>query len=203
MNCTASTEYSSTGTSTGGPARRPHGPLRSRRSTWTPIEFPGRRPSHSGGRASPGTRLYSVPGTAVAVVVGASTCPPSTSSAKPQPFPRDRRRLRSSRRRRHRRRRSATRGSSCSVRRRTAPTILRDARRRHSAADRRRADSAPSTIEGDWPDARRVDRFVRAVSSDADADMALAGFRRFPQWMWRNAVVLRFRRLAAPMERRA
>ncbi|PYP78851.1 MAG: erythromycin esterase [Gemmatimonadetes bacterium] len=45
------------------------------------------------------------------------------------------------------------------------------------------------TIEGDWPDARRVDRFVRAISSDADADMALAGFRRFPQWMWRNTVV--------------
>src|SRR5215218_4676488 len=48
------------------------------------------------------------------------------------------------------------------------------------------------TIEGDWPDARRVDRFVRAVSPDADADMALSGFRRFPQWMWRNTVVLDF-----------
>ena len=47
-------------------------------------------------------------------------------------------------------------------------------------------------IEGDWPDARRVDRFVRAISSDADADMALAGFRRFPQWMWRNHVVRDF-----------
>jgi erythromycin esterase-like protein len=48
------------------------------------------------------------------------------------------------------------------------------------------------TIEGDWPDARRVDRFVRALSPDADADMALSGFRRFPQWMWRNTVVLDF-----------
>jgi erythromycin esterase-like protein len=48
------------------------------------------------------------------------------------------------------------------------------------------------TIEGDWPDAKRVDRFVRAMSPDADADMALAGFRRFPQWMWRNAVVRDF-----------
>ena len=48
------------------------------------------------------------------------------------------------------------------------------------------------TIEGDWPDTRRVDRFVRAISSDADADMALAGFRRFPQWMWRNHVVRDF-----------
>jgi erythromycin esterase-like protein len=33
---------------------------------------------------------------------------------------------------------------------------------------------------------------VRAVSPDADADMALAGFRRFPQWMWRNSVVRDF-----------
>jgi erythromycin esterase-like protein len=48
------------------------------------------------------------------------------------------------------------------------------------------------TIEGDWPDTRRVDRFVRGVSPDADADMALAGFRRFPQWMWRNTVVRDF-----------
>src|SRR5215218_2454450 len=48
------------------------------------------------------------------------------------------------------------------------------------------------TIEGDWPDARRVDRYVRALSSDADADMALSGFRRFPQWMWRNGVVRDF-----------
>jgi erythromycin esterase-like protein len=48
------------------------------------------------------------------------------------------------------------------------------------------------TIEGDWPDARRVDRFVRATSTDADADTALAGFRRFPQWMWRNTVVRDF-----------
>ena len=45
------------------------------------------------------------------------------------------------------------------------------------------------TIEGDWPDARRVDRFVRGESPDADAEMALSGFRRFPQWMWRNTVV--------------
>ena len=48
------------------------------------------------------------------------------------------------------------------------------------------------TIEGDWPDARRVDRYVRALSSDLDADMALSGFRRFPQWMWRNTVVRQF-----------
>jgi erythromycin esterase-like protein len=47
-------------------------------------------------------------------------------------------------------------------------------------------------IEGDWPDARRVDRYVRGTGPDRDADAALSGFRRFPQWMWRNTVVLEF-----------
>ena len=47
-------------------------------------------------------------------------------------------------------------------------------------------------VEADWPDAYRVNRFVRGVSEDADAEQALAGFRRFPQWMWRNADVLDF-----------
>jgi Erythromycin esterase homolog len=48
------------------------------------------------------------------------------------------------------------------------------------------------TIEGDWPDARCVDRYVRGQSDDASAEAALAGFRRFPQWMWRNTVVRDF-----------
>jgi erythromycin esterase-like protein len=47
-------------------------------------------------------------------------------------------------------------------------------------------------IEGDWPDARRVDRFVRGRGDDRDADAALSGFRRFPQWMWRNTVMRAF-----------
>lgn len=47
-------------------------------------------------------------------------------------------------------------------------------------------------VEADWPDAYRVNRYVRGVSSDADASEALGGFRRFPQWMWRNADVLDF-----------
>ena len=47
-------------------------------------------------------------------------------------------------------------------------------------------------IEGDWPDAYRVNRWVRGEGGDADADEALSGFRRFPQWMWRNADVLDF-----------
>lgn len=47
-------------------------------------------------------------------------------------------------------------------------------------------------IEADWPDAYRVNRFVRGVGEDADGAEALAGFKRFPQWMWRNADVLDF-----------
>ena len=46
--------------------------------------------------------------------------------------------------------------------------------------------------EADWPDAWRVNRFVRGFSDDANAAEALAGFKRFPQWMWRNTVVLDF-----------
>ena len=47
-------------------------------------------------------------------------------------------------------------------------------------------------VEGDWPDAYRVNRYVRGRSEDLDATDALAGFRRFPAWMWRNADVLDF-----------
>ena len=45
-------------------------------------------------------------------------------------------------------------------------------------------------VEADWPDAYRVNRYIRAVSEDADADEALSGFKRFPTWMWRNLDVL-------------
>jgi erythromycin esterase-like protein len=47
-------------------------------------------------------------------------------------------------------------------------------------------------VEADWPDAYRVNRYVRGRSADRDATEALAGFVRFPQWMWRNADVLDF-----------
>ncbi|WP_214370464.1 erythromycin esterase family protein [Pseudonocardia sp. H11422] len=46
--------------------------------------------------------------------------------------------------------------------------------------------------EADWPDAYRVNRYVRGRGEDADAEEALRGFQRFPTWMWRNAVVLDF-----------
>jgi erythromycin esterase-like protein len=47
-------------------------------------------------------------------------------------------------------------------------------------------------VEGDWPDAYRVNRFVRSASGDAFAGEALADFRRFPAWMWRNTDVVEF-----------
>ncbi|HYL54763.1 MAG TPA: erythromycin esterase family protein [Gemmatimonadales bacterium] len=47
-------------------------------------------------------------------------------------------------------------------------------------------------VEADWPDAYRVNRYVQGRGSDDDAADALGGFRRFPQWMWRNADVLDF-----------
>jgi erythromycin esterase-like protein len=47
-------------------------------------------------------------------------------------------------------------------------------------------------VEADWPDAYRVNQFVRSESEDRDAVDALAGFERFPAWMWRNADVLDF-----------
>lgn len=46
-------------------------------------------------------------------------------------------------------------------------------------------------IEADLPDAYRVNRYVRGRGDDEAVD-ALAGFRRFPNWMWRNADVLVF-----------
>jgi erythromycin esterase-like protein len=47
-------------------------------------------------------------------------------------------------------------------------------------------------VEGDWPDADRVSRYVQSGGDDGDAEEALRGFRRFPTWMWRNAEVLDF-----------
>src|SRR5258708_1553412 len=40
-------------------------------------------------------------------------------------------------------------------------------------------------VEADWPDAYRVNRYVRGRGDDAEASDALVGFRRFPAWMWR------------------
>jgi erythromycin esterase-like protein len=47
-------------------------------------------------------------------------------------------------------------------------------------------------VEADWPDAYRINRYVRGVGDGATAIAALSGFDRFPLWMWRNTVVLEF-----------
>ncbi|HEX9988280.1 MAG TPA: erythromycin esterase family protein [Chloroflexia bacterium] len=47
-------------------------------------------------------------------------------------------------------------------------------------------------VEADWPDAYRINRYVRGKGDDAAAIEALSGFTRFPMWMWRNADVLDF-----------
>jgi erythromycin esterase-like protein len=47
-------------------------------------------------------------------------------------------------------------------------------------------------VEPDWPDAYRVNRYVRGASDDAFAIDALADLRRFPTWMWRNTEMADF-----------
>src|ERR671937_307848 len=41
-------------------------------------------------------------------------------------------------------------------------------------------------VEADWPDAYRVNQYVRGRGSDPSAERALSAFTRFPVWMWRN-----------------
>jgi len=47
-------------------------------------------------------------------------------------------------------------------------------------------------VEADWPDAYRVNRYVKGFGPDHDAIESLDDFQRFPLWMWRNADVLNF-----------
>jgi erythromycin esterase-like protein/predicted phosphoribosyltransferase len=47
-------------------------------------------------------------------------------------------------------------------------------------------------VEADWPDAYRVNRYVRGASDDVNALDALSDFARFPAWMWRNTDVVAF-----------
>lgn len=44
-------------------------------------------------------------------------------------------------------------------------------------------------VEADWPDAARIDRYVRHLPAVAATEPA---FTRFPAWMWRNAEVHEF-----------
>ena len=45
-------------------------------------------------------------------------------------------------------------------------------------------------VEADWPDAYRVNRWLRGMTDDGSPNEALGGFHRFPTWMWRNTEVL-------------
>jgi erythromycin esterase-like protein len=47
-------------------------------------------------------------------------------------------------------------------------------------------------VEADWPDAYRVNRWVRHASEERGAEAALDDFTRFPRWMWRNLDVVDF-----------
>ncbi|MFP4014752.1 MAG: erythromycin esterase family protein [Chitinispirillaceae bacterium] len=51
---------------------------------------------------------------------------------------------------------------------------------------------AAVAVEADWPDAYRVNRFVRGLGEDPDPFKALGDFTRFPRWMWRNTEVVEF-----------
>ncbi|ASQ46034.1 erythromycin esterase family protein [Legionella clemsonensis] len=45
-------------------------------------------------------------------------------------------------------------------------------------------------IEGDWPDAYRVHRYIQSNKQlSEDAEQALEDFKRFPTWMWRNTTI--------------
>lgn len=47
-------------------------------------------------------------------------------------------------------------------------------------------------IEADFPDAYRVNSYVRGINSDLSPEVALREFQQFPTWMWRNVDVVAF-----------
>ena len=51
---------------------------------------------------------------------------------------------------------------------------------------------AAVAVEADFPDAYRINRYVRGEGSDQTAEESLGNFERFPLWMWRNTEVLEF-----------
>lgn len=44
-------------------------------------------------------------------------------------------------------------------------------------------------IEGDWPDAYRVHRYLQGEGTIAHSEQSLDAFERFPTWMWRNTTL--------------
>jgi erythromycin esterase-like protein len=51
---------------------------------------------------------------------------------------------------------------------------------------------AAVAVEADFPDAYRINRYVRGVGGDQTAEESLGEFQRFPLWMWRNTEVVEF-----------
>lgn len=47
-------------------------------------------------------------------------------------------------------------------------------------------------VEGDWPDAYQLDRWVKGSKGDSSLESAMDNFERWPRWMWRNTVVKEF-----------
>lgn len=47
-------------------------------------------------------------------------------------------------------------------------------------------------VEADFPDAYRVNDYVRGMNLDLTPEEALRGFQQFPTWMWRNTDVISF-----------
>ncbi len=47
-------------------------------------------------------------------------------------------------------------------------------------------------VEADWPDAYRLNRYVRGLGDERDEVDAFSDFERFPTWMWRNRDMLEF-----------
>lgn len=44
-------------------------------------------------------------------------------------------------------------------------------------------------IEGDWPDAHRIHRYLQGQDETQRPENALDDFKRFPTWMWRNTTM--------------
>lgn len=63
-----------------------------------------------------------------------------------------------------------------------------EARARLSRQLIERKGFAAIAVEGDWPDAWRVNRYVQGAGA-LSAFAALSGFARFPTWMWRNTEI--------------
>lgn len=65
------------------------------------------------------------------------------------------------------------------------------------------AGFAAVAVEGDWPDAYAINRYVWNNNAEQTARQTLQVFKRFPTWMWANTEVLEFMRWLAVFNRDA